>query len=226
MSDEMWKAYSRGMAAAMAEGGIQISGLVLKSYRKLGLSDTEFMLLLQLRQFGERENVEFPTPEQLAERLGISAKDVAQMLGRLMRDGFLAIDDEIDPATGIQSERYSLDGWLLKAAEWAAADKREEKRSSGRQSVSRQADPSNLFTVFEQEFGRLLSPMECETIGAWLDQDRYSDEIIRFALKEAVFAGKLSFRYIDRILLEWSRNRVTNADEARAHTQKFRTGKN
>ena len=46
-----------------------------------------------------------------------------------------------------------------------------------------------------------------------------------FALKEAVFAGKLHFRYIDRILIEWSRNRVTNTDEAKAHTQKFRGGR-
>ncbi|MFD1955686.1 DnaD domain protein [Paenibacillus thailandensis] len=225
MSQEMWKAYSRGLAAALNEGGIHVSALLLKSYRQLGLSDTEMMLLLQLMLFGEREYIEFPTPEQLAERLGTTPVAVAQMLGRLLRDGFLAIEDEIDPSTGVQSERYSLEGWLLKAAEWAAEDKRRTKQQTNRKPERRAADPSNLFSVFEQEFGRLLSPMECETISGWLDQDRYSEEIIRFALKEAVFAGKLSLRYIDRILLEWSRNRVTNEEEARAHAQKFRGGK-
>ena len=49
--------------------------------------------------------------------------------------------------------------------------------------------------------------MELETISGWVDADRYPDELILLALKEAVFAGKLHFRYIDRILLEWSRNR-------------------
>lgn len=58
-----------------------------------------------------------------------------------------------------------------------------------------------------------------------MDEDKYAEELIRFALKEAVFAGKLSFRYIDRILIEWSRNRVTNEDEARAHAQRFRGGR-
>ena len=46
-----------------------------------------------------------------------------------------------------------------------------------------------------------------------------------FALKEAVFAGKLSLKYIDRILIEWSRNRVTNIEEAKAHAGKFYGGK-
>lgn len=80
----------------------------------------------------------------------------------------------------------------------------------------------NLFTIFEKEFGRPLSPMELETISGWVDADRYPDELILLALKEAVFAGKLHFRYIDRILLEWSRNRVRTAQDAKAYTQKFR----
>ena len=64
--------------------------------------------------------------------------------------------------------------------------------------------------------------MELETISGWVDADRYPDELILLALKEAVFAGKLHFRYIDRILLEWSCNRVRTAQDAKAYTQKFR----
>ena len=58
-----------------------------------------------------------------------------------------------------------------------------------------------IFSLFEQEFGRFLSPMECESISMWLDEDGHSVEIIRAALKEAVLAQKLSLRYIDRILI-------------------------
>ncbi|WP_336786726.1 DnaD domain protein [Paenibacillus sp. MMO-177] len=220
-NEDMWKAYSRGMAAVMNEGGVHVSALLLRSYRQLNLSDTEAMLMLQLMQFGESEGIEFPTMEQLAERTGSTTRAIEQTIGRLMKEGFLTIDERIDPVTGIQSEQYNWSGWLLKAAEWAAEEKRETRRAE-RRTVKRATDPGNIFSVFEQEFGRLLSPMECETISGWLDQDRYADELIRFALKEAVFAGKLNFRYIDRILIEWSRNRVTNVDEARAHSQKFR----
>ncbi len=64
--------------------------------------------------------------------------------------------------------------------------------------------------------------MELETITGWLDQDRYKDELILAALKEAVFAGKVHFRYIDRILLEWSRNRVFSVEQAKEYAQRFR----
>ncbi|WP_040951135.1 DnaD domain-containing protein, partial [Gorillibacterium massiliense] len=78
------------------------------------------------------------------------------------------------------------------------------------------------FVIFEKEFSRPLTPMELETITGWLDQDGYREELILAALKEAVFAGKLHFRYIDRILLEWQRNRILSAEQAKAHSQKFR----
>ncbi|WP_028610578.1 DnaD domain protein [Paenibacillus harenae] len=225
MNNEIWKAYTHGMAAALQEGGVHVSAMLLRTYRQLDLSDTEAMLLLQIMVYMEADLNDFPTPEELAGRMGLSVRDVGQMLGRLMKDDFLTIDEYIDSATGMQAERYNWSGWLFKAAQLTAELKRETKKTERQAIRPLSAASSDLFSVFEQEFGRLLSPMECETISGWLDQDRYTEEIIRFALKEAVFAGKLSFRYIDRILIEWSRNRVTNEEEARAHSQKFRGGR-
>jgi DNA replication protein len=185
------------------------------------------MLLLQILICSEGEGNDFPTPIELAEVMGSTSRQVEGWLGRLIKDGFLSIDDFVEPGTGIQGERYNWSGWLMKAAEWETVRKREARKSS-EPSTMRKTKPkpdTNLFSVFEQEFGRLLSPMECETISAWLDQDNYSEEIILFALKESVFAGKLSLRYIDRILMDWSRNRITNAEEARAHASKFHGGR-
>ncbi|GKU79495.1 DnaD domain protein [Paenibacillus sp. L3-i20] len=225
MSEEIWKAYTHGIAAAINEGGIYIPSMLLRSYNSLGISESEAMLIFQIMQYTDVERNDFPTLEQLADRMGTNVRNIGTMLGRLMKDGFLTIDDYIDSESGMQAERYNWSGWLMKAAEWSATAKREAKKAE-RQPAAQETKPvSNLFSVFEQEFGRLLSPMECETISNWLDQDRYTEEIILFALKEAVFAGKLSLRYIDRILIEWSRNRITNVEEARAHSQKFFGGR-
>jgi len=207
----------------MNSGSVVVPAGLLRSYRGIGLTDTEMLLLIQLFMFRQLEQIDFPTPEQLAERMGLTTNAVHQLIGRLMKEGLLAIDEHNDPHTGMQSECYNWDGWILRAAEWMSDDARQSLQSVR---VEREEAPlSDLFTLFEQEFGRPLSPMECETISAWIDQDKYPDELIRFALKEAVFAGKLHFRYIDRILIEWSRNRVTNTDEAKVHTRKFRTGR-
>ncbi|MDQ6418184.1 DnaD domain protein [Paenibacillus sp. LHD-117] len=227
MSDELWKAYAHGWSAAMGEGGVFLPNVLLRTAGSLGLTDSDVLLMLQLMSYAQAEYTDFPTMEQLAERMGTTPRTVGERISRLIKGGFLSIDDYVDGSSGMQSERYNWSGWFMKAAEQAAEERREAKRSERQApSEARARKPaSDLFSVFEQEFGRLLSPMECETISAWIDQDRYTEEIILFALKEAVFAGKLSLRYIDRILIEWARNRVTNADEARAHSEKFYGGR-
>nr|WP_051108700.1 DnaD domain protein [Paenibacillus daejeonensis] len=225
-----------GMTAALSEGGVFVPGILLRTYREVGLSDAEAMLMLQLMSYRQAEGNEFPTPEQLAARMGVTSQVIGQLLQRLMKNGFLMIDERIDESSGIQYERYNWQGWLMQAvAALEDKDAAAEVLGGATQSQStpeqheqqgshQAAQIPNLFKLFEREFGRPLSPMECETISSWLDQDHYPDELIRFALKEAVFAGKLHLRYIDRILIEWSRNRVTNPDEAREHSRRFRGG--
>ncbi|XEC92702.1 DnaD domain protein [Paenibacillus tarimensis] len=219
--------FTDGMASALQAGGAFIPAVLLRTYHKLGLSEEELVLLLQLMCYKQAEAIEFPTPEQLAQRLGKTPQEIGRLLQRLLKERFLTIDEQFDDDTGVQSERYNWSGWIRKAAQ--AIDTRKQAALEGSPfktgaANNKYSSSNNLYSLFEQEFGRPLSPMELETISGWLDQDRYPEELIRFALKEAVFAGKLHFRYIDRILLEWSRNRVTNSDEARAHTQNFRSG--
>lgn len=219
-------------AGLLAEGGVFVPQFALRSVRALGLTDTEFVLLLQIAGFRQAEGNAFPTPDEIGRRMGLGADKVAELIGGLIRRGFLAIDERIDPETGVRSETYRWTGWYERAAALAAdvdaappaggaVSSAPRQPAAGRAGEAGEQTP-NLFAVFEREFGRPLSPMELETISAWLDQDRYPEELIRVALKEAVFAGKLHFRYIDRILLEWSRNRIATAEEARLHAQRFR----
>ena len=42
----------------------------------------------------------------------------------------------------------------------------------------------NLYTVFEKEFGRPLSPFECETLGMWEDQDQHHPNLIQRLLEK------------------------------------------
>src|SRR5699024_12187052 len=42
-----------------------------------------------------------------------------------------------------------------------------------------------LFVLFEQEFGRPLSPFEIETINAWLDEDEIIPSLIKAALRRS-----------------------------------------
>ncbi|OPA81487.1 DNA replication protein DnaD [Paenibacillus selenitireducens] len=235
MSSEAWRAFAKGITLGIEEGSVNISYTLLRYYRRLKLSDTEMMLLLQLTGFRQMEQNAFPTIEELQERMGTSPEHVIKMLQKLMHEKFLTIDEEIDPQTGIQYERYNLIGVYEKLGACMMEDVKKERlleqrhgkaTTSAMNSNVEEETEQNLFSIFEREFGRPLSPMECETISGWLDQDQYPEELILLALKEAVFAGKVHFRYIDRILLEWMRNRVRTAEDARAYAQKFRGGRN
>lgn len=204
-----------------------IPHMLLRHYRKLKLSDQEVLLLIHLISFKQVEQKDFPTLEELQEVMGISAQAIAQNLQKLLKAGMISIDEELDELRNIQYERYNLSGLYEKLGRLLAEQHRHPSEQPTRRNTAAEPEQepgSNLFVVFEKEFGRPLSPMECETISGWIDDDRYPEELIRMALKEAVFAGKVHFRYIDRILLEWSRNRVKTVSDAKAYTQKFRNG--
>lgn len=221
MSEHLWKAYAHGMNVMLSEGGVYVHSILLKSYSELGLSHAEAMLMLQIMNFANAEQHAFPTPEQLATSMGAELEQVVEWLQRLLNDGFLTIDQET--INGLIVERYNWSGWLMKASAWHAQQLRASKQEDRRKlsALKQKDDVAKLFHMFEQEFGRPLSPMEYETINAWYEQDKYTEELILLALKEAVFAGKLSFRYIDRILIDWSRHRVTNAEELKHYRSQF-----
>ncbi|MED5017757.1 DnaD domain-containing protein [Paenibacillus chibensis] len=227
MDSTGWKTWAEGASSGLGAGMAVVPYVLLQHYRKLKLSDQETLLLIHLISFKQVEQKDFPTLEELQEVMGTSAQSIAQSLQKLLKEGLISIDEELDELRGIQYERYNLSGLYIKLGQCLAAlEKNLSSQRSSRLKQQENLEPEeghNLFVVFEKEFGRPLSPMECETISGWIDQDRYPEELIRMALKEAVFAGKVHFRYIDRILLEWSRNRVKTVNDAKAYTQKFRS---
>ena len=78
---------------------------------------------------------------------------------------------------------------------------------------------TNMYTIFEKEFGRPLSPVEYEIIKAWITSG-ISEELIKGALKEAVFNNVRNLRYIDKILSEWEKKGFKSVDEVDSYLKK------
>ncbi len=231
-----------GLLMALREGSVSIPNLLVQHYSKLGLTEIDMMLIIHLLAFKEKENNDFPTIEEIQTRMSASPDGVIQSIQKLMSDGWIAIDEDIDPESGIQYEHYNISGVYEKLAEACAEfyrerqqllmGRRESESALAEVAVARHIEAhtsegdvseANMFVKFETEFGRPLSPMECETISGWLDQDKYAEALVLAALKEAVFAGKVHFRYIDRILLEWNRNLVRTPEQAKEYAARFRS---
>lgn len=179
--------------------------LLLRS-SELGLSSEELVLLLHILAARQVEGAAFLSPQMLGQRTNLPPSRVADLMGRLVTAGLLAIGARFDES-GTESNYFDLTP--LWRALWP---------SSG-EPVAR---PSDVVTLFEQEFGRPLSPFECEQIVHWLERDRYPEWMLVEALREAVLANKYNIKYIDRILYHWQRSHIRSRQDLEEHRQQFR----
>ena len=197
------------------QGNVTISQLFFHNYKRLGIKDLDAMLIMQMTAYSAAGNA-FPTPTDFAERMSLSENEVSTILQRLMQYGLLQINQSED-AKGVLYESFSLYPLWKRLTDEIVLEEKEKVEEMDKN------EEGEIFSLFEQEFGRFLSPMESESIGMWLDDDGHSVEIIRAALKEAVLAEKLSLRYIDRILFEWKKKNVKTISDVEKQTKKFRT---
>ena len=72
----------------------------------------------------------------------------------------------------------------------------------------------DIIHIFQGEFNRLLTPMEIEIIEDW--KKEYKEDLIIESLKQAVFNGAPSIRYINKILISnkaTDNNMKSNSDD-------------
>jgi len=183
---------------------IHIPKKLLTNYKSLGLNETEVLVVLHLLRYLSGNN-DFPTPKEIASYMTIDEKECANILGKLIQKGLLAIKQHENEQHQL-SEAYSLDPLLEKL--YAKKESNEEQEGT-------------IFILFEQEFGRPLSPFEIETINVWLDEDKIAPALIKAGLRESVLMGKLNFKYIDRILREWKKKGIHTVEQARNASKNF-----
>ncbi len=199
-----------------------VPNLLLDNYKKIGIDETELVLLIHLLYFQSRDNY-FPSTVLLEEKMSSSSDKIMETLQGLLHRGFLLIEDGLDEKSGLIYERYNLEPIFIRL--FAHLEQEADKRTISVRQEDKEKEITNIFKSFEQEFGRALSPIEIELISTWLDKDRHGPEIILYALKEAVFSNKLSFRYVDSILLDWQQKGIKNLEQVREHVKKFRNAK-
>ncbi|MFB4169189.1 DnaD domain-containing protein [Virgibacillus sp. JSM 102003] len=185
---------------------LQIPIKLLDDYTSLGLDEKEIMLILQILRFMQ-DNNDFPTPYDLASHLTFDEKECANILRKLIQKNFLSIE-QLKNEQDQLSEVYSLNPL------WEKLFTEEEEK------VSTQED-GTIFILFEQEFGRPLSPFEIEMINTWLDADELKPALIKAALRESVLMAKLNFKYIDRILRDWQKKGIHTVEQARKASKSF-----
>jgi initiation of chromosome replication (DNA synthesis) len=186
---------------------ISISKIILKNYKKLNISDTELIIIMVLMSFGDKVMY---NPEELASVTNADKYEVMSVINKLVEKNIISFEvEKIDKKT---YEYLSLDLFYDKLFN-LIIDK----------PMERKVDVS-VFDTFERELGRTLSPMEYEQIKEWVNSGN-SDEMIAYALREAVLNGVSNFRYIDSILNEWKKKGYKNKNDITRDRENYRSKK-
>jgi DNA replication protein len=216
------------------EGITGIPNLLLKYYSRLGITDSEMMLIIQLIWIQTSTNQKFPSVDYLIQYMSEDRAQIKAHLASLIEKGAISINHIYCEETVEIIPCYSYEPLCEKVSEMWACEKvkacqmmkkvlKEQKQPSDTvKNKDRQPVFAKACQVFEKEFGRLLSPMEIEQINLWLDDNGTMPDLILEALKRAVMLGKHNFKYIDSILLEWQKNRLKNVAEVLAYEANFR----
>ena len=168
--------------------------IFIKEALKENLSLNEFLLLLY---FDNSFDLVFDI-KVVAKTLNMSEEQVLEAYSSLMKKKLIKVKAEKD-GYGKVIEKVCLDNFYN---EIKTDVKNSEIESS----------KEDIFSIFESNFGRSLSPMDYEIINAWIDKG-FSEDVIIAALKEAVYNGVCSLRYIDKVLYEWNRKGYKTIDE-------------
>ncbi|HCM90053.1 MULTISPECIES: DnaD domain protein [Vagococcus] len=189
-----------------------ISNLLLTNYKKIGLSDQEFLFYIQLLKCSQEGNY-FPDLNLVSEVMTTPVEDLYRLLQGLNDKGAISIETLMNQQ-GQTEDRYDLTLIYDKLANYLEQQQEKEVQIKSENKVT------TLFQTFEIEFGRPLSPIEYETIQSWLNQDKYEVELIELALREAVLNQAYSLKYIDRILLSWERKNLKSKQQVQQDQKK------
>lgn len=175
-----------------------IPNIFIKELKNKSLSLNEFLLLL----YFFNSDIKIFDLVDIKEKLGLDEKEILESFNELTNKKLIGIEVTKNEE-GHMLETVSLKGFY-------------QSLNISVNNEKEQIVKENIFDIFEKEFNRALTPMEYEIINAWLDNDT-KEELILGALKEAIYNGVKSFRYIDKIIYEWGKKGFKTMDDVKQH---------
>lgn len=182
-----------------------IPSFILKNYEKLNLTAEEVLVLIVLYNHYGKISYDI---NKLLEEINLEKYKLMQLISSLEEKKIISID-LITNSKGLKEEYISLELLYDKIVN-IYLDLKEETNEN-----------ADIYSAFEKELGRTLSPMEYEIIKGWV-MDKFSDELIILALKEAVYNGVNNLRYIDKVLYGWRKKNIKNKQDIIKDKEKFK----
>lgn len=188
---------------------LTIPKLLFNNYKKLNITEEEFIILIYLLNINDKIPY---NPKLFTEELNIDKYKAMELINSLSEKNIITIKIEKNK-TNITEEYIYLDLLYDKLTSLIYE-----------QQPLKKVDTEEVFTAFEKEFGRPITPMEYEQIKNWITE-QIPKELIIEALKEATFNGVSNIRYIEKILSDWQRKGLKTKEDIIKDKTKFKNNK-
>ena len=180
-----------------------IDKYILKYAKEFDLDINSFVLLIYCINQPDKEIFNY---KKMMEDLGLTEEELMNAISALKDKKLIAITMEKNSA-GILEEIVDTSSFYE-----IIASKLLNDNNTG-------DNATNIYDIFEEEFGRTLSPIEYDIINNWIESG-INEELIKAALKETVFNGVNNLRYVDKILYEWNKKGIKTLEEISKKTKK------
>lgn len=188
---------------------IVVPKILFNNYRKMNITEEELVIIMFIMSYGER--IEY-NPDIFVNELNMDKFKVMEIISNLNDKNNLSIEMV---KNGRKSEEYISLSVLYDKLLNIVMDNKEDNVVVN----------NSIFSVFEEELGRLLSSMEIEIIREWISTYK-NEELIMLALKEAVINGTNSLRYIASILNDWNKKGYKTKEDILRDKENYRKNKN
>ncbi|MEX2804818.1 DnaD domain-containing protein [Streptococcus sp. H31] len=200
-----------GFSEYYKTGNLVLPGALLFHFKDIFPKADDFVVW-QFFYLQNTSKMDDLAPSQIASALGKTVAEINRSISALTAQELLdmktiELDGEIEVIFDTSPAFAKLDSLLQENAE-----------------PEKQAQPVNalkdLIQDFERELGRLLSPFELEDLQKTIEEDKTDPDLVRAALREAVFNGKTNWNYINAILRNWRREGLTTVRQVEEHRRK------
>lgn len=181
---------------------IDFDKMLLKNYKKIGLSEIEAFLLIELNN-QKKLGQTFISPSKLVKKLTVSEEKLLQTLDGLIKKQYLIIR-LVKQAKGKETEDFSLDNTVMKLIE---VYKGQIKTDVTKTNNTYDSKEEEVVDLLENQFQKQLKPLEIELIQKWINEDNYSIDEIKRAVLDAIKANKSTISYVDGVLLKKTKTR-------------------
>ena len=192
---------------AFKTGNLVLPSALLLHFKELFPSSEDF-LVWQFFYLQNTTALGDVSPSQIAEIIGKEVADVNQSISNLTENGLL------------QYRTIELNGEIELIFDASLAFERLDSLLDTQTPVVTVPNPKNqlkdLVETFQQELGRLLTPFEIEDLSKTVKEDGIKADLIKEALREAVFNGKPNWKYIQAILRNWRHEGIQSVAQVEA----------